>query len=141
MPEARESKGLYRSRVIRGKDRLTAIYENGSVFRSSSVLVRFLLEPNRYQPQEPVQVAFTISRRVGNAVRRNQIRRWMRESIRLRFSELQRIPVPVDNTLSIVLSYRSVTGTSPGWKEIQSSVESVVGRLVALGEKGFSARH
>lgn len=86
-------------------------------------------------------MAFTISRRVGNAVRRNQIRRWMRESIRLRFSELQRIPVPVDHTLSIVLSYRSVTGTSPGWKEIQSSVESVVGRLVALGEKGFSARH
>lgn len=141
MPESSESLGLYRSRIIRGKDRLTVIYHEGAIIRSGSVLVRYLLEPVRYQDQEPVQVAFTISRRAGNAVRRNQIRRWMRESFRNRLPDLKAIPVPENQTLSVVFSYRGTTGSGPNWKELEKSVDLAIGRLVALSEKGLTARH
>jgi ribonuclease P protein component len=43
----------------------------------------FVLQVRRRQDQGPVRVGFTVSKRVGNAVERNRIRRRLRELVRL----------------------------------------------------------
>lgn len=65
----------------------------------------------------------------------------MRESFRKKLPDLKTIQVPEYQTLSVVLSYRGTAGTGPNWNDIGTSVDLVIGRLVALSEKGFTARH
>jgi ribonuclease P protein component len=43
----------------------------------------FVLQTRKRQDQGPIRVGFTVSKKVGNAVERNRVRRRLREAVRL----------------------------------------------------------
>lgn len=43
----------------------------------------FVLQARKRQDQGPIRIGFTISKKVGNAVERNRVRRRLREAVRL----------------------------------------------------------
>lgn len=71
---------LPRTAILRGEKAFARLFKSGNVMRSPSIDFRYTLLPG---VQQPSNVAFIASKRLGNAVIRNTCKRKMRESYRL----------------------------------------------------------
>jgi len=65
-----------RAERIRSKKEFQGLKIRGSVFRTRQLLFNF-------SPETPLpRFGFVVTKRVGNAVRRNRVKRWLREAFR-----------------------------------------------------------
>jgi ribonuclease P protein component len=69
--------GLPRDQRLRQTRDIQRVQRTGTRIRLQSVLILFTPSD-----QEQTRVALTVSRKVGNAVTRNRVKRWLREAIR-----------------------------------------------------------
>lgn len=70
---------LPRAAILRGKDRFQSLFSSSTVLRQPHVQLRFRVSPSTKPSQ---QTAFVVSKRHGNAVTRNRLKRQMREAYR-----------------------------------------------------------
>lgn len=72
-----------------------SLRENGKTFKTSNLLFVYKLSEEEAEAEKVLNFGFTITKKVGNAVLRNRIRRLLREALRLhalkelKFSSLQ----------------------------------------------------
>jgi ribonuclease P protein component len=66
----------------------------------------------------PTRVGITVSRRVGNAVVRNRVRRRLREALRIRYAQL---PASTD----VVISARPASAKA-SWAELNVALDAVL---------------
>ena len=95
------------------------VYKEGSSRVSSLVVMKALpngLSLSRY--------GFSVSKRVGKAVTRNRIKRWLREILRL---------TPLEPGWDIIFIVRPVTATAE-YTELRKSIESLLSRAQLLVE-------
>ncbi|MDR9388068.1 MAG: ribonuclease P protein component [Balneolaceae bacterium] len=70
---------LPRAAILRGKERFQTLFSSSTVLRQPHVQLRFRVSPSSEPSQ---QTAFVVSKRHGNAVTRNRLKRQMRECYR-----------------------------------------------------------
>lgn len=109
------------SRLRRTSD-YRRVQGRGRKIRRRSLLVIFL--PRRDHP-EP-RVGLTVSKKVGNAVVRNQVKRWLREAVR---HELYRLQRPVDVVL--IAHPKAATSSARVLRdEVRSAFREVMGEAL-----------
>ena len=80
--------GLPRELRLRKTSDIQRVQKQGTRIRLPHLMLLFL--PGT---ADRVRVAFTVSRKVGNAVVRNKVKRWLREAVR---EQQDRIPIGLD---------------------------------------------
>lgn len=84
--------GLPRASILRGRKNFQRLFEHDAVlFRTEFINFRFKLLEESYND---LLVGFIVKRQLGKAVRRNRVKRLMREGYRLNQHILQDIIVP-----------------------------------------------
>lgn len=81
----------------------------------------FVLQTRRRKDDGPARVGFTVSKKVGNAVERNRVRRRLREIVRLS-------PLPLPNGHDYVLVGRRAALTLP-FAEMAQDYEGALKRV------------
>ncbi len=76
--------GLPRSRILKKKKDFQAVYSRGKSY-ANRFLVLYVFRSNRFQGK----VGFAAGKKLGNAVKRNRIKRLLRESYRMHQSEIE----------------------------------------------------
>ena len=99
-----------------------AVYNNGTS-RADSLLVLYVLKK---EGQEKSRVGISVSKKVGNSVKRNRARRLMRESYR----QLKDI-VPTGYDI-IIIARNTITGRS--FSEVDNSMKHAFRRTGLLGK-------
>jgi len=83
LPENMSSSHRYRlprKNILRGKDNFQRMFKEGIHFHAKTIDLKFLIFPDS---SEEFRIGFVASKRLGNAVKRNHIKRIMREAFRL----------------------------------------------------------
>lgn len=74
---------LPRSKILRGKKNFERLFRQGNLFKGRIIDFRFLTLSKDTSDQNGCLMGFVVSKRLGNAVQRNRIKRLMREAYRL----------------------------------------------------------
>jgi ribonuclease P protein component len=71
---------LPKSRILRGRTNFKSLFSNSKSLSSASVLLKYRIEETK-SPE--FKIAFIAPKKIGTAVKRNRIKRLMREAYRL----------------------------------------------------------
>ena len=112
--------GLPRHQRLRRTVDIQRVQRKGTRIRCQCLMVLFL--PNA---TGSTRVALTVSRKVGNAVNRNRVKRWIRESVR---SQTDRIPRGFD---VVVIAHPQSVGAN--LQTIRNDLARGWDRLEAVG--------
>jgi ribonuclease P protein component len=104
-PERRPEKLTRAGRLTRRPDYLV-VQERGRRVSGSSYLLLALARPGKAEAASGARLGITVSKKVGKAVVRNQVKRWVRESYR-RMSEL----APPSTDLVVVARTSAAAGS------------------------------
>lgn len=63
--------------IIKRPDEFQRCYKQGRMFKNRVAVIHIVDRGD----SDPTRVGFSVSRRVGNAVERNRVKRWMREIV------------------------------------------------------------
>jgi ribonuclease P protein component len=132
---------LSRDERITGKKNFTYAFENGSSLFSGdrkikAVYVRHIMQNDRTK-KPGVQIAAAVSKRNGNAVWRNRIRRLVKESYRL--EKLPVVEKAIDKKILLQIIFLPVGFSKQktpvvGLNDIKPSVEDILNQILVLLE-------
>ncbi|MEW6061703.1 MAG: ribonuclease P protein component [Bacteroidota bacterium] len=95
---------LPKSNILRGYQSFSRVISQGTSFQSNRLLCYCLVQPSS-RPE--VWIGFSVLKKwVPQAVRRNRIKRLMREAVRKHFGEVKQWAVQKNYKAKIVLSYK-----------------------------------
>lgn len=76
---------LPRSKILRGRRNFQRLFEKATTFRATTVDLRFRIYDD---PEEQCLIGFIAKKKLGKAVKRNRIKRQMREAYRINQHQL-----------------------------------------------------
>lgn len=112
-----------RKATITRPDEFQRCYREGRVFKNHLAVIHVYARGDR----EGARVGFSVSRKVGNAVERNRVKRWLREAVR---PSLKTFPAGVD----IILSGR-VRAKDAGFWALKDAVDALLRKAGLWTEK------
>lgn len=144
--------GLPRAAILRGKEPFRALFQEGKGFRQGNIVVKYRIaaSPNQGSTAEttdlqPTVIAgFIVRKGKGGAIRRNRIRRLLRESYRLvRHRFLQGLPHGVTLHLALLWSVPKEQSLlpPPPFADVQNDVRRGLERLHRKVMKDLHERH
>ncbi|MEP7220273.1 MAG: ribonuclease P protein component [Bacteroidota bacterium] len=118
---------LPRSAVLRGRDVFGRLFREGDGLRRGQLVVKYAFTSGE---SSEVHTGFVVRRNAGSAVKRNRLRRLLREAYRMqrhRFSE----SVPVGRQLRLVIlwSGSGEQALRPSLDSIQSDMRMALGAI------------
>jgi ribonuclease P protein component len=114
--------------ILRGRSAFGRVFNQGRAVRTRRLMLKYYAEPDA-RPE--LLAGFIVRRSAGNAVRRNRIRRLMRESFRLRRSALlSEIPDQLRIHLALLWLPKSGNAADFDFRSIDSEMQQVLKRLV-----------
>ena len=96
------------------------VAEQGRKYVTKGLILQVLVRPEENQYKSSIRVGFTTSRKIGNAVKRNRIRRRLKEIVRLYLPEI------APNGCDYVVIGRTRTLTRPHKDLVQDLKDAVV---------------
>ena len=128
----RDGLTLPRSSRLRRTSDYRRVQGRGRKIRRRSLLVLWL--PRRDHPVP--RIGLTVSKKVGKAVVRNQVKRWLREAIR---HELHRLVRPVD--IVLIAHPRAASASASALRdEVRSAFREVMGGIPPGRKRRHQAR-
>ena len=126
---------LPRSAILRGRNAFSAVFESGNGTRSGRLVVKYRVVSSPGSPEGSRAVAgFVMRRGSGNAVRRNRLKRLMREAYRLERGWLEK-RIPNDIELQLVVLWSGTRDDAPRERleriraDLASAMRKIVHRL------------
>jgi ribonuclease P protein component len=104
--------GLSAKERIKSKNEFDLVYSAGEILFSSSQKFKAVFFIQRESETSGIKAAFAVSRKSGNAVWRNRVKRLFRESFRLNKNELKELVGLKKVSLFIVFSPNMVNQTN-----------------------------
>ncbi len=96
---------MKKAEILRSRNLFKRIVLEGKKFSGVVLRCAFLLHN---EGGMPLQVGFKVSSRKLNAVRRNKIRRWMREGMSAKSAEIEKLLRTKGYSVGVVISYKGL---------------------------------
>lgn len=118
-------------RLKRQKD-IDTLFSKGKAYSVFPILIKYLVVSRNNEEKAPVRIGFSVSKKkFKHAVKRNRVKRLMREAWRLNKHVFE--PLPADKQLHVFLIYQS--NELPVYDTIETSVKAGINKLkTILGE-------
>lgn len=142
--------GLPRSVILRGKDPFRILFHEGKGFRQGNIVIKYrvvmatksTLSSKKVELQPTVIAGFIVRKGKGGAIRRNRIRRLLRESYRLvRHGFVQGLPPRVTLHLAFLWSAPKDQHRPPPFPDVQNDVRKGLERLHRKVMKDLQEEH
>jgi ribonuclease P protein component len=117
---------LPRSAILRGKGAFSEVFADGKGFRRGQIVIKYRLR----QGERELRTGFVVRRGTGSAVKRNRLRRLLREAYRLarlRFEDT--LPDGVALDLVILWSGTPEQALRPRLEEIRGDIDASLRKL------------
>ena len=108
------------------KDKTIARLKNTHLVKRDGVYINFLLEEENTSKSEPeydVMVAIRVSKSCGNAVKRNKIKRWVREALRAWIAETE-----IEKRLFLLINI-GIKDRETDFREIKGIIYDLLGQI------------
>lgn len=115
-----------RAVTIKRPDEFQTCYKKGKMVKNNLAVIHVFRREDNGSPR----VGFSVSRRVGKAVERNRVRRWMKETV---YPLIGQLPEGTD----IVFSAR-VRAKEGGFWALQRAIRELLHRSGVLKDEGES---
>ncbi len=119
--------GLTRAERLRAPAHFSEIFRNGSGFRTGQILLKYTTSPER---EGAPLVAFVVRRSAGSAVRRNRLRRLLREAYRMRRGAFEGALHTTGLHLVVMWTGSPQEALRPDYSRISSQLDAALARLI-----------
>jgi ribonuclease P protein component len=110
LPTRRSRQLLEKSEILRGHGAFKEVLTKGRRLRGNHIFCYLLRVSSERKEAVPVQAGFAVSRGVKSAVKRNRVRRLMREAYRLNKGKVMKLVVGQGRRFKIVFLCKESTG-------------------------------
>jgi ribonuclease P protein component len=118
---------LPRSAVLRGRDAFGRLFREGDGLRRGQLVVKYAAAPGE---SPGTHAGFVVRRNTGSAVKRNRLRRLLREAYRLQCGRfIESIPAGLDLRIVILWSGSADQALRPSLETIQSDMRMALGAI------------
>jgi ribonuclease P protein component len=110
LPPRRSRQLLEKSEILRGRGAFREVLTKGRRLQGTHIFCYLLRVNSERKKAVPVQAGFAVSRSVKSAVKRNRVRRVMREAYRLNKGKVMKFALEQERCFKIVFLYKENTG-------------------------------
>jgi ribonuclease P protein component len=122
---------LPRLSILRGYGAFSRVFSGGQGFRRGQIAVRYLLNRSADGSARTIAAGFVVRRNAGSAVKRNRLRRLLRESYRLQRQRFEAaLPEGVNLEFILIWSGSAEQALRPAFTDILSDVEAGLRKLL-----------
>ncbi len=119
---------------MRGRSSFSSVFDQGHGVRRGEIVAKYTArrpEPESGEPARNIQVGFVVRRGTGSAVRRNRIRRMLRESYRLARGEFEKaLPQSIELRLVLLWVGRPEAAVNPDFGAIRSDLGAALHKII-----------
>lgn len=128
---------LIKEERIKSKKEIDLIFQKGQVLFSSDKKIKAICLVNKTSKRIDIKTVFAVSKRAGNAVWRNRVKRLMRTAFHNNVNGLRRQTHLTNNSLNVVLStfgLNKIKYPKPKLSTIMFSMSDLCKKLVLVLE-------
>jgi ribonuclease P protein component len=130
---------LPRTVRLRGKGSFSVIFESGTSVRRGQIVAKYTVRPSE---GHSVHVGFVVRRAAGPAVRRNRLRRMLREAYRLqRLDFEQALPGGIDVRLLLLWVGSTESALRPDFGAIGADLGAALHKVIRRLQTDGTAEH
>jgi ribonuclease P protein component len=119
LPPRRYRELLEKSEILRGRGAFSEVLTKGRRLQGTHIFCYLLRVNSERKKAVPVQAGFAVSRSVKSAVKRNRVRRLMREAYRLNKGKVMNLVLGQERCFKIVFLYKESAGKNTDELELK----------------------